>query len=317
MTEAGKVGIGGLADTTNFVDVRGSISITSPPYDASLLRIRGTLVAQSQAYLQGIYVNPTYNLSGGYANYIRGILVDPPSITGANVAHVSVGVEALQPTNGYSCSAAFAIGMPNQSGNCPVGSGRRYGIYQGDPNAQYNFFASNVGLGTGTPGNILTVVAGSATDPIADAWTIYSSRRWKTNIQTIDGALDKVMRLRGVTYEWKSDGKRDIGLIAEEVGEVIPEVVVYEENGKDAKSVDYSRLVALLIEAVKEQQEQIQEQALQLAELRSEIIRVRQDLRPESARVPVTALRVGNERFGFLVRLARPQLRNHGWFETE
>ena len=55
-------------------------------------------------------------------------------------------------------------------------------------------------------------------------------------------------------FRWKADGKHDIGLIAEEVGEVIPEVVAYEENGKDAKSVDYARLVAVLIEAVKEQQ---------------------------------------------------------------
>lgn len=62
---------------------------------------------------------------------------------------------------------------------------------------------------------------------------------WKTNIQPIAGALDKARRLRGVTYDWKADGKHDVGLIAEEVGEVVPEVVAYEENGQDAKSVDY------------------------------------------------------------------------------
>jgi hypothetical protein len=50
-----------------------------------------------------------------------------------------------------------------------------------------------------------------------------------------------------------------MGLIAEEVGEVLPEIVAYEENGKDAKGLDYSRLVALLIEAVKEQQKEIAE----------------------------------------------------------
>ncbi|MDH4035226.1 MAG: tail fiber domain-containing protein, partial [candidate division Zixibacteria bacterium] len=65
-------------------------------------------------------------------------------------------------------------------------------------------------------------------------------------------ALVTVGKLRGVEYDWKADGKHDIGLIAEEVGEVIPEVVAYEENGSDARSVDYARLVALLIEAVKE-----------------------------------------------------------------
>ncbi len=71
--------------------------------------------------------------------------------------------------------------------------------------------------------------------------------------------MAKVQRLRGVYYDWKANGQHDIGLIAEEVGEVIPEVVTYEENGKDASSVDYPRLVALLIEAVKEQQKEIAE----------------------------------------------------------
>ena len=56
-----------------------------------------------------------------------------------------------------------------------------------------------------------------------------------------------------------ANGKHDIGLIAEEVGEVIPEVVVYEGNGQDAQSVDYARLVAVLIEAMKEQQEELEE----------------------------------------------------------
>lgn len=118
----------------------------------------------------------------------------------------------------------------------------------------------NVGIGTTNPANILTVVQGSDTDPIADAWTTYSSRRWKTNVKQIEGALEKVQRLRGVAFDWKADGKHDIGLIAEEVGEVIPEVVAYEENGKDAKSVDYPRLVAVLIEAMKEQQKAIEKQ---------------------------------------------------------
>ncbi len=115
----------------------------------------------------------------------------------------------------------------------------------------------NIGIGVPAPTRILQVVQNSATDPIADAWTTYSSRRWKTNIKTINNALDKVQRLRGVTYVWKADGKHDVGLIAEEVGEVIPEVVDFEANGKDAKSVDYARLVAVLIEAVKEQQKEI------------------------------------------------------------
>jgi len=69
--------------------------------------------------------------------------------------------------------------------------------------------------------------------------------------------LEKVRRLRGVSYVWKEDGKPNIGLIAEEVAEVIPEVVSFEDNGKDARAIDYSRLVAVLIEGMKEQQKTI------------------------------------------------------------
>jgi hypothetical protein len=92
---------------------------------------------------------------------------------------------------------------------------------------------------------------------VADGWGTYSSRRFKTNIQTLSDALGKVERLRGVSYTLKATGKREIGVIAEEVGEVVPEVVTYEANGKDARAVDYNRLTALLIEATKQQQAEI------------------------------------------------------------
>ena len=145
--------------------------------------------------------------------------------------------------------------------------------------------AGRVGIGTTTPSNILTVVQGSTTDPIADAWTQYSSRRWKTNIQTIESALDKVQQLRGVTYEWKANGKHDIGLIAEEVGEIIPEVVEYEENGVDAKSVDYARLVAVLIEAVKEQQKMIEKLQDEKTSTTAELKQTKQSLQNVEARL--------------------------------
>jgi hypothetical protein len=133
--------------------------------------------------------------------------------------------------------------------------------------------ASNgmVSIGTGAHTNILTVKQNSATDPIADAWTTYSSRRWKTNIQPMQGALDKVMRLNGVTFDWKENGKHDIGLIAEDVGQVVPEVVKYEANGIDAQSVDYARLTALLIEAVKEQQKTIDELKSEISDIKASV----------------------------------------------
>ena len=93
----------------------------------------------------------------------------------------------------------------------------------------------------------------------ANAWKTYSSGRWKTNVRTIENAMDKVRQLRGVRFDWKDSGTADIGMIAEEVGRVIPEIVDYEANGTDASSLAYDRLVALLVEAVKEQDARIAE----------------------------------------------------------
>ncbi len=98
-----------------------------------------------------------------------------------------------------------------------------------------------------------------------------SSKRWKMNIRKLQDALDKVVELRGVTFDWKDSGRRDIGLIAEEVGKVVPEVVTYEDNGVDAKSLDYAHLVALIIEAVKEQQRVIDDQRMELEEIKAAV----------------------------------------------
>jgi hypothetical protein len=127
----------------------------------------------------------------------------------------------------------------------------------------------NVGIGTATPANTLEVKAGGTT--LADAWTTRSSARLKTNIQPIIGALDKIEKLHGVSYDLKANGKHDIGLIAEEVAQVVPEIVAFEPNGKDAQGLDYARLTALLIEAVKQQQAQISEQQAAIRALHSEV----------------------------------------------
>jgi trimeric autotransporter adhesin len=84
--------------------------------------------------------------------------------------------------------------------------------------------------------------------------TAYSDKRLKTNIETISGALEKVNALRGVTFD--KDGKRGLGVIAQEVEKILPEVVL---DGEEYKSVAYGNIVGVLIEAVKEQQKQINE----------------------------------------------------------
>jgi hypothetical protein len=80
-----------------------------------------------------------------------------------------------------------------------------------------------------------------------------SSIRWKRDIRSIADPLSMLERVRGVYYTWDADhgGEEDIGMIAEEVGKVLPEIVAYEANGIDAIGLDYSKMSPLLVEAVK------------------------------------------------------------------
>ncbi|MDP2103442.1 MAG: tail fiber domain-containing protein, partial [Candidatus Gracilibacteria bacterium] len=85
-----------------------------------------------------------------------------------------------------------------------------------------------------------------------------SDIRLKKEISQIENPLEKISKLNGVTYYWKDnkkDDKRQIGVIAQDIEKVFPEAVTTDEKGM--KSVAYGNLVAPLIEAVKEQQEQI------------------------------------------------------------
>jgi hypothetical protein len=79
----------------------------------------------------------------------------------------------------------------------------------------------------------------------------------KDNVETIDNALDKVHELRGVSYTWNSGSRKDqkdIGVIAQEVEQVLPDIVYSKDmiDGRNVKTVDYEKLSAVLIEAVKE-----------------------------------------------------------------
>jgi hypothetical protein len=75
------------------------------------------------------------------------------------------------------------------------------------------------------------------------------------------------MQLQGVEFTWISTKAHSIGFIAEEAGKVVPELVTYEENGKNAIGMDYGKVTVLLVEALKTQEKRIAELEAQLAEL--------------------------------------------------
>jgi hypothetical protein len=127
----------------------------------------------------------------------------------------------------------------------------------GGTSANVQFGSLGIGMAaSGTSGRI------DATNDIV----AYSSSdiRFKENIKPIENALDKISKISGNTYDWKEENKiehgyegNDVGVIAQEIEEVLPQLVQTRESGY--KAVKYDKLVALLIEGIKEQQSQIEE----------------------------------------------------------
>ncbi len=135
----------------------------------------------------------------------------------------------------------------------------------------YNYFADPITIGNVTnPTGYALWVQGNAF--ATGSWTS-SDARYKKNISTIENSLDKVMKIRGTSFEFRSDEFKDyqfaegpqFGLIAQEVENIFPEVVKTESNGY--KSVNYDGMIPILIESIKEQQQHIESQQKQIDEL--------------------------------------------------
>ncbi len=132
--------------------------------------------------------------------------------------------------------------------------------------------ATGVGIGTNVPGYMLQVGAsGDGTEARANAWNTFSDRRWKTNFEVIPNALSKLDQINGYYYNWKNkpDTSLQVGVIAQEIEATLPQIVSTDADGY--KSVDYSKLSALLIQAVKEQQILISNQEAQIKNLKSKV----------------------------------------------
>ncbi|MFA6095300.1 MAG: tail fiber domain-containing protein [Candidatus Paceibacterota bacterium] len=114
--------------------------------------------------------------------------------------------------------------------------------------------ASGIGCSGGLGGSYMLQVCGSAG---ASAFYYTSDRSLKENVVPLAGSLGKVLRLQGVSFDWKKDGRNSIGVIAQDVEKVYPELVNTDAK-TGLKSVEYGNLVGPLIEAIKEQQKEIE-----------------------------------------------------------
>ena len=156
---------------------------------------------------------------------------------------VTVPTGLLSITGGFSVLRANLIQDTGTTTRFQAEIGGNNNYSNGGPyNAEHRFFYNN--------GTTYAIAR-------ASSFPAGSDRRWKTSIRTIDGALATVNNLRGVRFRWNDMSPmlvRDVeewGLIAQEVQEVMPEVVL-KETDSDFYGIDYPKLTPVLIEAVKE-----------------------------------------------------------------
>ena len=145
----------------------------------------------------------------------------------------SVGTKIVLFPNVGASAADYAIGIDSST------------LWQSIPDSTgtFKWYAGQTNIGT---------LSGTGTFTVTGNITAYSDERLKSNIKTIENALNKVSKLRGVSFD--KNGESGIGVIAQEVQEILPEVV---QDG-EYLSVAYGNIVGLLIEAIKEQQVQIE-----------------------------------------------------------
>lgn len=228
----------------------------------------------------GIY---GYSLSS-YGIYGASGADNGTGIYGTN--NTGTGVRGLGGAQGVYGSSTSGFGVYASSTNSN-------GLYARSTNsgAIYGFAESNAAgvIGYSAGGNGVVGSTGGATGfdfyaQSMDAAKNYgsaSSRRWKTNIRNIPDPLEKISRLRGVYFNWDDahGGSHTIGFIAEEIGKVLPEIVVYEENQIDAVGMDYSKMTPLLVESVnalrREYQELLAAQQAEIENLKEEMLRLK------------------------------------------
>jgi hypothetical protein len=252
------VGIGGVPgsgtdSSPNGMDLLGTVREGTPNgYSATQLVVEGSLASSfyAQAYLRGVIVIPSFDFSQGYGNYAEGMYIGAPNIVGG-YSNVVSALELGQPApgpSGTSCSAALNIEMPNQSGNCPVGSNRVWSIYNGSSNS--SFFAANVGFGEPLPIYPIHTGAGAYVTT-GGVWTNASSRALKKDIRPLPAhdAAHALAGLEPVTFKYKVNNESHVGFIAEDV----PDLVA----SGDRKGLSAMDIVAVLTRVVQQQQKEI------------------------------------------------------------
>ncbi len=234
-----------------------------------------------------------------------GIGTSSPQTT-LDVASTGNNFFTLTRTNKSAGSGEFSINVESNSQTSIMYDSTNSIVFgtSSDPSAQTGYSekmrinpAGNVGIGINNPTANLHVVGTT----LAAVWST-SDERYKKNIQTIESPMDKILKLRGVNYEWRHNefkdmkfkSGKDIGFIGQEVEKILPEVILKDDKGYI--SVAYSNLLPVVVEALKE--------------LKKDHDLVRQEKSASDKKI--SALEADNKRLHELVETLNASVGTHG-----
>ena len=166
--------------------------------------------------------------------------------TGITLNNTGINVTGIATVNGFEVTGGSSIGVDvrtrnlNVSGIATVGTGLTLSTDLIDGGTTVRILGENL--------RVAGVVTCQDVDSLSDI-------NFKENVNTVDGALDKVSELRGVSFNWKESGEPSYGVIAQELENVLPELV----HGDDPKRVNYNGIIGVLIEAIKELKAEVEE----------------------------------------------------------
>jgi len=261
-------------------DISGSFTVASSSLASSISNIiDGTTLVSSASYAISSSHEITFELSSSHAEVAdevpyTGITGKPTLVSGSN----QLASDISGSTTALSASIATRFdGLTSdytELTNIPAGIISSSAQFNALSNTSASYaltasYAENAGGGARFPYSGSAVITGSllVTEGVsANSFTETSALRYKEEVTDLESS-DSIYKLRPVRFSWKQNHTPDIGLIAEEVKNVIPELVGIDKSGQ-VEGIKYSKLTSLLIKAVQDQQNQINELKKEIAVLK-------------------------------------------------
>jgi hypothetical protein len=237
---------------------------------ASTLSNQNSATSSYETKGRGIVSGSSQITYASISSIPSGIVSGSSQITYASISSIPSGIVSGSSQITAGSTTNFATDVKTQLNSNTVVSGSSQVTLSsttgGSTSSNVQFGSLGIGMAaTGTSGRI-----DAANDIVAFS---SSDIRFKENITPIENALDKISKISGNTYDWKAENKvehgyegNDVGVIAQEIEAVLPQLVQTRESG--FKAVKYDKLVALLIEGIKEQQTQIHSLTIEIEKLK-------------------------------------------------